>query len=301
MAGWLQNFHPAFDSPSHFRLHFAALLAVISILLLFVRGWQWTLVGLAVVAISIALTRPYLPGIEVTRGLAQLNEDKENTESQTNVLRVVQMNLRFTNTQFRKAAQVISAANPDIVLLQEITRVNEKFLEELLQSHPHQLHCQRMGVGSVAILSRFPFSEANRSECLWRLGFARAEVLINGKPFNLASLHSHWPWPFSQSRQFQALREQLETLSHPAILAGDFNSAPWSAAVSKTEKITGTKNAPGLLMTWGSPLAAFRTYIGPVLPIDHILISPQLGFMSRELLGDGGSDHFPILTRIKIH
>ncbi|NKB51612.1 MAG: hypothetical protein GKR97_05215 [Rhizobiaceae bacterium] len=300
ISGWLQDFHPAFDSPSHFRLHFAALLAIVSILLLFVRGWIWTLAGLVIIAISVGLTHPYLPGVEVNSGQAQLSKSNDETGDQTNVLRLVQMNLRFINTQYRKAIKVISGAEPDIILLQEITRINEKLLEDFIHSHPHQVYCHRQGIGSVAILSRYPFSAANRNQCLWRLGFARAEVLINGRPFNLASLHSRWPWPFSQSRQLQALRGDMEALSHPAILAGDFNSAPWSAAVSKTANITGTKVAPGLLMSWGSPFAAFRQHIGPVLPIDHVLISPQLGFLSREILEDGGSDHFPILTRIKI-
>ena len=300
ILGWLQDLHPAFDSPSHFRLHFAALLLLVSILLLFVRCWKWTLTGLVVIAISIGLTLPYLPGVEVTSGQAQLNDDRNTTASETDILRLVQMNVRFNNLQFRKASAVIKAAKPDVVLLQEITRDNEKILEDLGQSLPHQLHCHRQDIESVAILSRFPFGAANRSDCLWALGFARAEILINGKAIDLASFHSRWPWPFSQARQLEALRGQFEALSHPVIFAGDFNSAPWSASVKQPAQITGTRIAPGLLMTWGSRFAAFRHYIGPVLPIDHILVSPQLTFLSRNLLDDGGSDHFPILTRIKI-
>ena len=298
IAGWMQNIHPAFDSPSHFRLHLVSALVVTGLVLLVFRCWVWAMAGLLVAAISIGLTLPYLPGSGGINAQAALVENIDDDPA--NILRVVQANVRYNNAETHKASKIIAAAKPDIILLQEITRISEGILTDFEDSHPHQVFCHRQGVGSVAILSRFPLGNPNRRQCLWRLGFARADFVINGKPVAFASFHSRWPWPFSQPRQLQALRPEFEQLGHPVILAGDFNATPWSAAVQQTAEITGSKIASGLHFTWGSPATQLRQLMGPVLPIDQIMISPELSYLSRRVLPDSGSDHYPVLTRIRL-
>ena len=312
IAGWMQNLHPAFDSPSHFRLHLAGFLVLSCAILFATRCWKWGGLGVVVVLVSLALTLPYLPGTGTVAGMgtatgtgdnsaeAAGNQPPSEDDGRPDIIRLVQMNVRYNNAQFSKATDVIKAAKPDIALLQEITRTNEDLLEDLKPELPHQLYCHQRGAGSVAILSRFPFGSTSKRQCLWTLGFARAEIMLNGTAYDLASFHSRWPWPFSQSKQWQSLQPELEALKNPLILAGDFNAAPWSAIVQNTAQITGTKVAPDLLMTWGPPNAALRPIFGQLLPIDHVMISPQLTFLSRQILADGGSDHYPILTRIKL-
>ncbi|MEP5181532.1 MAG: endonuclease/exonuclease/phosphatase family protein [Rhizobiaceae bacterium] len=300
IAGWLQDLHPAFDSPSHFRLHLAGLLVLASAILLLARCWKWCGLGVVVVLVSVALTRPYLPSIDGNGAAAAKIHSAAEDNAQPDIVRLVQMNVRYNNVRFAKAVEVIKAAKPDIALLQEITRTNEDLLDDLKPELPHQLYCHRQGVGSVAILSRHPFGSANKRQCLWRLGFARAEIVINGVAYDLASYHSRWPWPFSQTRQWRRVQPEFEALQNPLILAGDFNAAPWSAIVQNTARITNTRVAPGLLMTWGLPHAALRPIFSQLLPIDQVMISPQMSFLSRQILADGGSDHYPVLTRIKL-
>ena len=52
-------------------------------------------------------------------------------------------------------------------------------------------------------------------------------------------------------------------------------------------------------MTWGSRFALIRDLIGPSLPIDQILISSELEILERVVMKDVGSDHYPILPRLK--
>lgn len=300
ISGWLQHVHPAFDTPSHFRLHLVATLVLSCVILLAFRCWAWVMAGLLVVAVSVGLTLPYLPGLAGTSVQAGLNQQIKNEPTKTNILRVVQANVRFNNSQTHKISKVIAAAKPDIILLQEITRISEGVLGDFEQSHPHQIHCHHSDIGSVAILSRFPLGDPKRSRCLWRLGFARTQIAIDGRMFEFASFHSRWPWPFSQPRQVAALKTEFEALQHPVIVAGDFNSAPWSAIVRKVANMTNTKTASGLYLTWSLPVDLFRKFIGPILPIDQIMISPKLDYLSREVLEDGGSDHYPVLTRINL-
>ena len=293
--GWLQNVHPAFDGPSHFRLHLVGALLLTCLILLACRLWAWFIAGLLASIVSLFLTLQYLPGISGISAQAATGSTQTTSE-----LRVVQANIYYQNTNTSRMAKVIAAARPDVILLQEVTRISEGILDDFAASHPHQVHCHRKGIGSVAILSRFPLGSGERQKCLWTLGFARAEIMVDGRTVDFASLHSRWPWPFSQPRQLAALQDEFSQLQHPMILAGDFNAAPWSSAVQNTVEQTGTKIAPGLYFTWNMHLGLLRRLFGPILPIDHIMVSPEMTYLSREVLEDGGADHYPVLTRIQL-
>lgn len=298
VAGWFQEWHPVFDTPSHFRLHFAGVLVLLCGLLLLLGFWRWVLPSLAVVGMSLYLTHPYLPDLTDFGAPAAASTGAVNPGHEDE-LTVVQLNIRFNNRSMEHAAAIILDTEPDVVLLQEITRTNEHVLPMLEASLPHQLFCHRRGIGSVAILSRFPFTQQQNSSCLERVGFAQARIQIGDRQLSLASFHSRWPFPRSQPRQMAFLQKDFEGLSHPLILAGDFNSSPWSAAVQRAAAWTRTQVAEGVVFTWGSPFELIRNHIGATLPIDQIMISPELEFRSRSVMADVGSDHLPVVTRIR--
>lgn len=213
-------------------------------------------------------------------------------------MRVVQMNLRFNNQESDRAIAVLKSARADILLLQEVTRTTERVMSAFKASHPYQVSCQKRGVGSVAIVSRYPFADETSQKCARFFGYASAKILINGQKIALASFHSRWPWPSRQATQITQLESEFEQLSPPLILAGDFNAAPWSAAVRRVVDITDTRIVPGLKLTWAPRFVEFKTTIGALLPIDHILVSSTFWVQSRKVLDDGGSDHFPVLTEL---
>lgn len=294
-ATWLQDVHPVFDTPSHFRLHFAAALLLACLVLVLAGAWRWMVAGLAIVGVSAFLTQPYLPTLDSFAARAA----SDVAEPQADEISVLQLNIRFNNRTVERTTKVVLEARPDFVLLQEITRNNEAVLSQLQQAYPHQWFCHRRGIGSVAILSRYPFAEHQKSTCLQTRGFAQAMVQLGDRTLSLASFHSRWPFPASQPRQMQVLRDAFEGLAHPLVLAGDFNSAPWSAAVQRAARWTRTKTAEGVVMTWGSPFPLIRDLIGASLPIDQIMYSPELVLQERVVLEDVGSDHYPILSRFK--
>jgi endonuclease/exonuclease/phosphatase (EEP) superfamily protein YafD len=294
IAGWMQYIHPAFDGPTHFRLHFCGFLLIVSVLQLMQGRWKWALSGLGVIAVSLALTAPYLPGFGINKPGGSHSDD-------ATLLRVVQMNVRYDNQNTDIAVKILNNARPDILLLQEVTTENSDLLRAFSDSHPHQLYCFKAHVGSVAIISRFPFVSPENNLCLEYVGFARAQIRVGDRILNLASIHSRWPWPRSQPRQLAALRPQMRKLNSPLVLAGDFNSAPWSAAVQNVARLTGTTVTPGLVFTYGTWFDLIRSTIGAVLPIDQIMVSPKIEFLSRQVLADGGSDHFPVLSELVLH
>lgn len=295
-TSWFQEVHPAFDTPSHFRLHFAAALLGASLLLLLTGAWRWMLAGLAVIAVTAYLTQPYLPGFNAF----SIRAAEAVPQAQADDLSVLQLNIRFNNRTVERTTKLVLATQPDVILFQEITRNNEAVLDQLQQAYPHQWHCHRRGVGSVAILSRHAFAAHDQSSCFETLGFAQAKVQFRDRVLSFATFHSRWPYPASQPRQMAYLKEDFEALTHPLILAGDFNSAPWSAAVQRAARWTRTQVAEGVVMTWGSRVAQIRDMIGPSLPIDQMMYSPELELRQRLVLEDVGSDHYPILSRFTL-
>ncbi len=293
VLGWLQNLHPAFDSFSHFRLHFATIMVPVALVFLLVRRWQWVSVCGVTCAISIGLSAPYLPGFK--RGYAVAGKVTEKPQ-----LSIVQMNVRFNNKAVDLAAKILKDADADIYLLQEITRTNEAVLAKLRPTHPHQISCQGDSVGSVAIVSRFRFGPTNMQKCARFYGYAQAALVFGGRQIMVANLHSRWPWPAGQQKQITRMMPNLKALPSPLILAGDFNSAPWSAVVKRVARATNTSSVAGLALSWAPRFLEFKATIGPVLPIDQVLHSKNLGVVSREVLQDGGSDHFPIQTRFVV-
>ena len=212
----------------------------------------------------------------------------------------MQRNLRYNNEQPEKAGRIIADTQPDLVILQEVTTGNDIVLRPLATELPYQVSCHTPRVGSVAILSRFPFSSPRDNDCFKYLGFARARIVVDGSLLNLASFHSRWPWPFSQPRQVEELRQEFEGLEHPLVLAGDFNSAPWSAIVQSVARYSRSTLPENMLLTWATKFSFVKNAVGPLLPIDHIMVSSDLAIDARRTLPDGGSDHLPVLSLVRL-
>ncbi|MCC0030309.1 MAG: endonuclease/exonuclease/phosphatase family protein [Brucellaceae bacterium] len=83
-----------------------------------------------------------------------------------------------------------------------------------------------------------------------------------------------------------------------AVIAGDFNAAPWSAAMRSIADASGATVSPGA--TWlgfGLP-QALRPLAG--LPIDHVLVKGAAPLEKPWRLGDAGSDHLPVMLRFAV-
>ena len=290
IAGWFQELHPAFDSFSHFRLVFCTIAVPVVLVLLLGRAFVWAGVITLVVVISLYLTTPYLTNF----GPLHTPAPPENE------LRVVQMNLRFNNPTPQKAVAAIRPGRADVILLQEVTHLTQGVMTAFLDTYPHQISCQIRGVGSVAILSRFNFLENRPDNCARFFGFAHARIRFKGQIITLANFHSRWPWPRRQEEHIDRLEPRFRMLGSPLILAGDFNAAPWSAAVKRVATLTKTVIAEGLVLSWAPRLTELKLSVGPLLPIDQTLVSPSLKVVSRTIMEEGGSDHFPILTILDI-
>jgi len=202
-------------------------------------------------------------------------------ESNPDTARLLQLNLRWTNTDFDAVEALIAREQPDFIALQEVSMHNEGVLDVLRADYPAQIVCQSSRVMSVAILSKSAFVEAPM--CKAHSGWTSARIAIGGVYTTLISTHLHWPWPFGQRHQVDHMIEDIAGLNGPFIVAGDFNAAAWTQSVRRIAGATDTQAIGGLRFTFH--VSEFHL----PLAIDHILVPG--GAAKIRKLGRAGSDH----------
>ena len=202
---------------------------------------------------------------------------------------VYQKNMYFGNANVLRAAEDIAKSNAMVAFLQEVPRRHEVILQpELSKTFPFWHWCSFTGVGGTAIASRWPMIEGTE-KCPLVRGLSMVQAKGPAGPVWLVSLHMHWPWPFGQAAQLEQVLEELKDLDGPVILAGDFNMVPWSSALSRVAKASGTQRAGGVKPTLHKE--------GIPFPIDHVL-SPKGGQI--EIRPRLGSDHSGVIAYVTL-
>jgi endonuclease/exonuclease/phosphatase (EEP) superfamily protein YafD len=103
--------------------------------------------------------------------------------------------------------------------------------------------------------------------------------------------------PFLRKRneQIEALARYAGKARGPLVMAGDLNLTMWNAAYRPLAEAAGLHNARkghGIGATWPS--------VGPGVPIDHVLATPDVRLRNFRVLSRIGSDHLPVFTEFSI-
>lgn len=267
-ASYLGAWHPIGDSLAVFRPLWALALLLSGMM---IGGWVAFVLGLAALFAVLPILWAGRPLPSPEQGLA-----------------IYQKNLRYDLADPAPVVRDILDSGADLVFLQEISRQNLAVPNDLREELPHQLICEAHSVGAVAILSRRPFRGAPL--CLRESGFAAASIDGPDGPVSLVVLHLHWPWPYGQAAQLVSLTSELQALSEPVILAGDFNMVPWGDLLRRLREATGTRRVgpirPSFVLKGAYPMA-----------IDHILI-PRTWTGQARLRDRLGSDHRGLLAMV---
>ncbi|MDJ1007024.1 MAG: endonuclease/exonuclease/phosphatase family protein [Paracoccaceae bacterium] len=277
--GFAGRFHGLGDSLSLFRPVLVPLVGLVSLALLMSGPRRLALAGVALAAgagLSLAPPAPVSALPDTAR-----------------VYGFYQKNLLWHRPHPRDVAADIRATGADFVALQEVHRFSRPILEDLGDSHPAQLVCPFAAVGGVAVLSRWPMIEG-QTLCAEGQGVAGMQVATPDGPLWVLSVHLHWPFPYGQARQVEALIPELSALEGPVAVGGDFNMVAWSHAVLAIARATGTANAGYAGGTLALSFRLFGTDLAvtaPRLPIDHVLIPRDATALSVDRRGLLGSDH----------
>lgn len=270
---------------THFRPHLAAAGFVV---LAFAAARRSRLGALAGAACLLANALPLIPYF----GSAAASAD-EGVE-----FRVLTVNLHSDRADYEAVAALIERERPDLVALTEIGRRTAPLLDRVRNLLPTTLWQERWGAFEVLLLTRwrpedyrvdrsagrrFPVSRVRlcRETCVDVVALHAARPLDNGGAWRDAQL---------------AVAARLATEQRrPTVLLGDLNLTPWSPAFARlleTTNLRDTAFGRGVSPTWLSSIP----FIG--LPIDHVLVSPEVGVRTRRVGPDIGSDHFPVIAEL---
>lgn len=220
-------------------------------------------------------------------------------------------NLFGMNYEMERVTAAIFAEDPDIIVLQEYFGEQATDLHPgLLAKYPFFVRCRGGKRANLGLYSRIPFEQSQDGACpnnaygTTRTAHILATFQIEGgKPFSVITTHMDWPIPVArQQEQLNALSEVVDKIEGPMVLAGDFNSTPWSYTlrqfVADNRLIRETMNLLTFPMTWFY-LGAWRDTL-PFLPLDHVMT--RGGVVVHEIHAGRAtaSDHLPVVFTFSV-
>lgn len=282
LAGFLGRWHWLLDLTSHFRWYW--LLA--AVVWLAVAAWRRSrpailCLVLAAAANVVALLPAWLPPAVVSTG--------------GDPLEIVALNVFMDNGEHDRVLAYLRRRDADVVVLVEVDATWAQAIEALAPPYPHRVVEPRDDKFGIAVLSKLPLESP------------RVEAAAGGPPVILATLprgargcllvaaHPRAPitaaWSASRDAQLAALGDLAAAEPRPVIVAGDLNATPWSHGFRQLVRLRGLRDSAqgrGVQSTWNA------RYWAPRIPIDHVVVSPDVQVIARTVGPDVGSDHLPV-------
>ncbi len=224
-------------------------------------------------------------------------------------LKVMSFNVWSENSSLLPAAKLIREKDPDILLLQEVSREQLRELTLGLEknSNVSDPHWQVAYAPDAmqAVVSRYPITPLMVSR---KLGLAQAVRVDTAAGaitvFNVHPQRGNW-----KRRHWQLttlLQKHLLPTKGPVLLGGDFNTTDRSQTYRMLSRQL--RNAhweagrgfgftyPANLHAWGEFLPAW-----PLVRIDHIFYNRHFQAVSAETLREScGSDHLPVMANLML-
>lgn len=200
-----------------------------------------------------------------------------------------------------QAAAWISAQQADFVIVQESDDLTPALTASLLKVYPYKANC--------ALPSRCPVMILSRRPALMAQGFfhpGKPQPLTLGRyagrkgPIELLAVHMAWPLPAGpQAYHRNGLAEVAAGLDRNSlIIAGDFNSTPWSFSLRRLDRRLGMARRTLALASW--PAGKFSRRLPPapfpMMPIDQLYAGQDWRTVSVARGPYVGSDHYPVVT-----
>jgi endonuclease/exonuclease/phosphatase (EEP) superfamily protein YafD len=279
-----------FDALAHFAPLFLAGAAAALILSFLHRGWaRWLAIlpALAGIAAAGALIAPEF--LRSTGPKAPAGAPGQ--------VKLVQFNVWIANRDPQATLAWLNREDPDIAVIEEASLA---FRSALRADGRWRVACGRC---KVIILSKAAPADADpvwHRERSRRAPIAYAEFRDAQGPFEVIGVHHAWPFDADQPRQEARLAQAIgEADRRRVIVAGDFNSAPWSFARRRWDAAFAIPRRDRAVASWPARSYGWLRWFGtPFLPIDHVYAGPGWGTVSVRRGPRLGSDHYPLVVTL---
>ncbi|WP_172123620.1 MULTISPECIES: endonuclease/exonuclease/phosphatase family protein [unclassified Devosia] len=216
----------------------------------------------------------------------------------TQTVELVSFNILNNNTENGPAiAGMLAASSADVAFTLESAPLFPE-LGALAAVYPYRIGCEQELTCDLTMFSRTPLEDV---QTLSLSNFSQQRVItartrIGGEAVTLVAVHLTKPYFDMQSEaELRRLRDILEAVEGPAIIAGDFNAAPWSYAINRLVRGSQLQVAPFYPSTWPPEF-------GPLgVPIDNVFTRGNAVVESLAALPETfGSNHRGLRARIGI-
>ncbi len=290
-AGYLGEFNLLLELNSHFKLQY--LLVGFSTLIFFalVRSKKiWFLVSAFCIIINLAEIVPwYFPA----PAFAGAHPGQH--------LRILHSNVLTSNRRYADAISLVKAEQPDIAVFVEVSTAWDRELAVLREMFAYSFQQQESEEFGTIIYSKLPLENASVRGFSSQRKSLLADVKVQDKTISLILAHSSAPLNqhsfIDRNQQLAGIGEYAAQVKNPLVVVGDFNTTMWSPFYKNminTGKLRNARSGFGLLPTWPTfmPLA--------YIPIDHVLVSKEIGVLKIYTGRNVGSDHLPLITDLVI-
>lgn len=296
VLGWLC------DLTTHFRVYGAAL-AVAGLAVSIPYGGLGARLAFAVVVLihAAVLMPSWLP--RPAGPLAEAAGHSPGAQSVDGpVIDLVCLNVRYSNRDTRRVLEYLQSRRADVVVLVEVDHAWADAIGPLAAEYPFTLVERGDSYEGLALLSRWPLEDATVVDFGTRgMPSIVATVLVPAAPVTVIATHPRPPMDPSLDAELRRhLREvgrRAAVSESPCIVVGDLNATPWCEAfrgLVAVGRLRDSAEGRGVQNTWNA-----RLWL-PRIPIDHVLVSPDVAVLDRRVGPDVGSDHFPVEARLRI-
>jgi endonuclease/exonuclease/phosphatase (EEP) superfamily protein YafD len=291
-AGFAGGWHWLLDLASHFP-------------------WYWLLAGLVWFAVaprrrSRLATACLLVAVVVNAEMLLPywlpTAEQPNTETGGGgILRIVSLNVLADNADKDRTIAYLQQSDADVVVLLEVDDVWAEAVAALQHRYPHGLVHPRADRFGIAVLSRLPLANPRVEELADGPPVVITDLPRGARGCLLVAAHPPAPiaaaWSAGRDAQLAAIGEVAANESRPVIVAGDLNATPWSHGFRQLVRLRELRDSAlgrGVQATWNARRVA------PRIPIDHVVVSPEVRVVSRQVGPDVGSDHLPVEATLAI-
>jgi endonuclease/exonuclease/phosphatase family metal-dependent hydrolase len=215
-------------------------------------------------------------------------------------LRLFSANVHDANPDVGPIAEEILAAAPDLVALQELDPDGAAGLRRsgIPARFPYRVTEIRHGASGIALWSRLPLAEPQVLD-VGGMPLIRVTIVLGARRLRLYTVHMIAPVGEGRVRwkaQLRRVDDELRGERRPLVVAGDFNATRYHPSFRRllSDGLADAHERRG--RGWAATWPRDRWPLPPLMRLDHVLVSREVGVRSvREGVGRG-SDHRPIIA-----
>lgn len=217
---------------------------------------------------------------------------------------VLVSNVLVSNRDSSRLLALIREKDPDVVFTLETDDRWDRELRPLEAEYPYTVKDLRDDTYGLALYSRLPLHDAEiRYVRDKNVPSAHAWLeLPCGARVRLYGLHPAPPYPkyaedtTDRDAELFLVGKEVRREGAPTIVMGDLNDVAWSYTTDLFQKTSGLLDP----RIGRGPFNSFHVRIPLVrCPVDHVFVSKDFLLVNLERLSDIGSDHFPLLARLR--